>query len=92
LKKEEAKFPGGQVYNRLIFLRLKIFSASADTSVSMFEKPQYFTPQGFRRLAQKPKLHNRPPVLSLAPQTKPGKLSPEAAKVIALAIKSMLHS
>ena len=68
----------------------------------MFEKPQYLTPDGYRRMPRRPKPAASIQDLNIAQQ--PGKsaakkkaagkrktISKEAAQIIALAIKSMLN-
>lgn len=66
----------------------------------MYEKPQYLTPDGYKRSGKNPlrpsQLRNE--LAKRAPQKQKGKtlgvksLSPEAAKLIAEAIRAMLHS
>lgn len=66
----------------------------------MFEKPQYLTPDGFRRSSKNPlkrknvkKVVSKKKLLSARnlPKNIQKGISPEAAKLIAQAIKGMLH-
>ena len=66
----------------------------------MFEKPQYLTPDGFRRSSKNPlkkkrvkKVVSKKKLLSTRnlPKSVQKGISPEAAKLIAQAIKGMLH-
>ena len=66
----------------------------------MFEKPQYLTPDGYRRSSKNPlkkkrvkKAAAKKKLLSTKhlPKNVQKGISPEAAKLIAQAIKGMLH-
>jgi hypothetical protein len=66
----------------------------------MYEKPQYFTKDGYKRLNKNPHRDDAP-TLKLIPKKKPAasaqlpskgiKLSDKSAKMIALALKEMLR-
>jgi hypothetical protein len=63
----------------------------------MFEKPQYLTPEGYRRMAKNPVIRKKKTeFLAQRAGTNPGPgkkpvLSEEAAKAIAMAISGMLR-